>query len=37
MKYMLSLFAEEGGWDDVTPEQMGRAVVPHAASCGELN
>ena len=22
MKYMLSLFAEEGGWDDVTPEQM---------------
>ena len=22
MKYMLTLISEEGGWDDVTPEQM---------------
>ncbi len=22
MKYMLAIFGEEGGWDDVTPEEM---------------
>jgi len=28
MKYMLTLYGEEGGWDDVTPEQMREGMKP---------
>jgi hypothetical protein len=26
MKYLLAFFGEEGGWDDVTPEQMQEGI-----------
>ena len=26
MKYMLALFGDEGGWEDVTPEEMKAAM-----------
>jgi hypothetical protein len=28
MKYMLSFFAEEGGWDEVTPEEIKAGMEP---------
>ena len=28
MKYLLALFADESGWDDVTPEQMQEGMEP---------
>jgi len=28
MKYLLTLYGEEGGWDDVTPEEMQAGMKP---------
>ena len=28
MKYLLALYGEEGGWDDVTPEEMQAGMKP---------
>jgi hypothetical protein len=28
MKYLLTLYGEEGGWDDVTPEEMRAGMEP---------
>jgi hypothetical protein len=28
MKYLLALFADESGWEDVTPEQMSEGMEP---------
>jgi hypothetical protein len=28
MKYLLALYGEEGGWDDVTPEEMRAGMKP---------
>jgi hypothetical protein len=28
MKYLLTLYGEEGGWDDVTPEEMQAGMEP---------
>jgi hypothetical protein len=28
MKYLLTLYGQEGGWDDVTPEQMQAGMEP---------
>ena len=28
MKYLLTLYGEEGGWDDVTPEEMRAGMKP---------
>ncbi len=28
MKYLLALYGEEGGWDDVTPEEMQAGMEP---------
>ena len=32
MKYLLTLYGEEGGWDDVTPEEMHAGMKPWTSS-----